>query len=73
MAADEREHHAMTIAGYRIIDTHTGRQVGHDYAANQGTRAHRRADKLDAEYGAVRYVVRLILIPSAVEATLAGA
>lgn len=41
---------------YKIIDIQTGRQVGKNYT--QRSRAYRRADKLDLEYGAVRYVVK---------------
>lgn len=41
---------------YNIIDTKTGANVGKPYKTRRT--AQRRADKLDNEYGAVRYVVR---------------
>lgn len=40
---------------YRIIDNQTGLQVGKDYTNR--SRAIRRADKLDMQYGAIRYIV----------------
>lgn len=40
---------------YEIIDIQTKRRVGTTYESRQ--RAQRRADRLDMEYGAVRYVV----------------
>ena len=40
---------------YRIIDNQTGQQVGADYKNRR--RAYTRADKLDLEYGAIRYRV----------------
>jgi len=43
---------------YRIIDIQTQRQVGGLYQTRQ--RAQRRADRLDLEYGAIRYSVRLV-------------
>lgn len=42
---------------YQIIDTKTGQQVGKDYASR--ARARSRADRLDNEYGAYRYAVRV--------------
>jgi len=42
---------------YKIIDIQTGLQVGKDYASRK--RASTRANKLDLEYGAVRYSVRM--------------
>ena len=42
---------------YQIIDRHTGRLVG---TYTNKTRAYNRADKLDLEYGAVRYSVRRV-------------
>jgi hypothetical protein len=39
---------------YRVIDSRTGKIVG---VYNSLAAAYRRADKLDAEYGAVRYIV----------------
>lgn len=44
------------IRMYKIIDIKTGLQVGKPYATLK--RARRRADKLDLEYGAIRYVVQ---------------
>lgn len=41
---------------FKIVDIKTGKQVGKPYATR--IRALHRADKLDLEYGAVRYVVR---------------
>jgi hypothetical protein len=43
---------------YAVIDTHTGRRVG---IYGSRTRAYRYADRRDAEYGAVRYIVRPII------------
>lgn len=43
---------------YIIVDTHTGLQVGKPYT--QRNRARARADRLDNQYGAVRYVVRVV-------------
>lgn len=43
---------------YQIIDTKTGQAVGKP--RNTRAAAQRRADRLDTEYGAVRYVVRTI-------------
>ncbi len=44
----------------KIIDLHTGQQIGKDYTYKNRNRARRRADKLDLEYGAYRYAVRVI-------------
>jgi len=41
-----------------IIDTHTGLQVGKPYTHRNRARA--RADRLDNQYGAVRYAVRVV-------------
>lgn len=49
-----------SIIGYRVIDRHTGQQVGRDYPASSGPAARRRADRLDLNYGACRYVVSII-------------
>lgn len=43
---------------YIIIDTLTGQQVGKPYT--QRNRARARADRLDNQYGAVRYAVRAV-------------
>ena len=43
---------------YKIIDIKTKQQVGSLYATL--SRAHKRADKLDSEYGAVRYIVERV-------------
>ncbi len=40
---------------YRIIDGHTGCQVGKDYAGKDRKRARNRAEKLNQAYGAHRY------------------
>lgn len=45
---------------YQIIDTHTGLQIGRTYKYSQRNRARSRADKLDMEYGAYRYSVRMV-------------
>lgn len=41
---------------YKIIDIKTGAQVGKNYQCRR--RARQRANKLDLQYGAIRYVVR---------------
>lgn len=41
---------------YEIIDIQTRKRVGRRYASL--SEAHARADELDNEYGAVRYIVR---------------
>jgi len=43
---------------YKIIDTKTGLQIGKDYSSR--SRANRRVDKLDNEYGGYRYSVRAV-------------
>ena len=43
---------------WEIIDGYTGWRVGKPYTSLN--RAHRKADKLDLEYGAVRYSVRRV-------------
>jgi hypothetical protein len=43
---------------YEIWDIKEKRRVGTPYKARQ--RARTRADKLDLEYGAIRYIVRLV-------------
>jgi len=48
------------IVGYKIIDTKTGAVVG-KYGPKGAKRASRRADKLDNEYGAIRYTPRPII------------
>ena len=48
------------IIGYRVIDTKTMQQVRNTYGADKRHLAQRMADKLDLEYGAVRYVVQPI-------------
>lgn len=47
-----------TPVAYRIIDGHTGKQVGKDYTYANRNRARSRADKLDNDYGSYRYHVR---------------
>ncbi len=47
------------IIGYELKDNRTGAIVG-KYGLAQGKRARTRADKLDLEYGAIRYSVRPI-------------
>ena len=41
---------------YKIVDLHTGQQVGRTYKSEG--RARTRADNLDLGYGAIRYVVK---------------
>ena len=43
---------------YQIVDSKTGDLIGKP--SENGRRLRRKADKMDLEYGAVRYVVRLI-------------
>jgi hypothetical protein len=43
---------------YHIIDSQTGKTVGRAY--KDRTKARRKADALDNEYGAYRYYVKLI-------------
>jgi hypothetical protein len=43
---------------YQVYDSHTGAEVGKPSKSLRS--AHRKADKLDNEYGAVRYVVRRV-------------
>ncbi len=43
---------------YAIFDLQTGLQVSKPYRDRR--RAWRRADRLDARYGAVRYIVRVL-------------
>lgn len=45
---------------YRIIDIHTGQQVGSDYSYASRKRARTRAEKLNLAYGAHRYTVRMV-------------
>lgn len=45
---------------YYVIDSKTGDKLG-DYGLRAAAQA--RADKLDAEYGAVRYIVRRVELP----------
>lgn len=42
---------------YLVVDARTGKIVGSAYTLKS---AHRKADKLDRQYGAVRYTVRHI-------------
>lgn len=57
-----REHLAETpstkreIIGYHLKDARTGAILA-KYGPTQGKRARTRADKLDLEYGAIRYTV----------------
>jgi len=47
------------VLGRTVVDTHTGAVVFRYGPTEQDARlAYRRADRLDATYGAVRYVVR---------------
>lgn len=46
---------------YHIIDTKTGNVIGKD---DSGRHARARAHRLDAAYGAVRYVVRYVTTPA---------
>lgn len=48
---------------YIIIDRQTGLQVGKPYANRN--RARTRVDKLDMQYGAVRYMVKLVNVEAA--------
>ena len=41
---------------YKIIDKHTGLQIGKDY--QNRVKANKRADKLDNAYGTYRYLVK---------------
>ena len=43
---------------YRIIDNHTKQQIGKLYTSR--VRATRRRDKLDLQYGAIRYRVERV-------------
>jgi len=43
---------------YQVVDSHTGAVVRAKCATLRS--AHRIADRLDLEYGAVRYIVRLV-------------
>jgi hypothetical protein len=42
---------------YQVVARHTGTTMGHYQTLRA---AHLRADKLDADYGAVRYTVRKV-------------
>ena len=44
---------------YRVIDTRTQRPVGKPYKS--ASRARNRRDKLDLQYGAVRYIVQPVI------------
>lgn len=44
---------------YQLIDNQTGKVLG-TYTYAQRNRARNRADKLDLQHGAVRYIVRPI-------------
>ena len=46
------------ITVYQIIDIKTGYQIGGDYTNRR--RASNRANKLDLEYGAIRYTVKTV-------------
>lgn len=50
---------------YQLMDTHTGKVLG-TYSYAQRNRARNRADKLDLQYGAVRYTVRPIFSSEAI-------
>lgn len=43
---------------YVVIDRHTGEQVGKPYTSKN--RARCRAEKLDMQYGAYRYIIKPI-------------
>jgi hypothetical protein len=43
---------------YQVIDSKTGLQVGKAYA--EAALARRQRDRLDAKYGAARYVVKFV-------------
>lgn len=47
------------ITGYELIDGHSGRVLGR-YSPAQKNRARNRCDRLDLDYGAVRYRVRTL-------------
>lgn len=42
---------------YQLIDTHTGAVIA-TYAYAQRNRARNRRDRLDSQYGAIRYILR---------------
>ncbi len=44
----------------KIIDLKTRQQIGKDYSYSQRNRARNRADKLNLEYGAYRYIAKTI-------------
>ena len=44
----------------KIIDLRTRQQVGKDYTYKNRNKARARADKLDLDYGAYRYVAKII-------------
>lgn len=45
---------------HQVVDSRTGQVMGSYISL---TRAHRAADRLDNAYGAVRYIVKPILLP----------
>lgn len=56
---------ARTVARYEIIDNREGGRVVGTYDASTNRdkarkAAHRRADRMDSEYGAIRYPVRTV-------------
>ena len=48
------------MSKYQVVDNKTGRSVGKPHVSRQSAR--RKADKLDNEYGAYRYGVRMVEI-----------
>ena len=49
----------MDTTTYQLIDTHTGKVIA-TYTYAQRSRARNRCDRLDAQYGAVRYILKPI-------------
>jgi len=56
--AEHRKHFGQSV--FKIIDSHTGEQVGKDYAYDKRKFARRKAERLDMKYGASRYRVKKI-------------
>ncbi len=46
---------------YELVDNHTGAVIK-SYPADKARAARNRANKLDNQYGAVRYVVRMVFV-----------
>ena len=44
----------------KIIDLHTKKQIGKDYTYKNRNKARARANRLDLDYGAYKYVVKII-------------